>query len=241
MSFNPERHTPSITRIARFWSNRCLKHDTPVIYATVGHHAKWTHHIDFGEDGVRSEYSARGRILEGGCPCSREDQILYETFCDTGEPECLSCGQFLGHIPEVARRDNVAPFRGIRAHIVPWSISQDDSPSNVIPLCEWCHYDDPEQESRRRYLDWLMAQRRRKAALMKSFTELASSSEKLHVWAENDRYGQRVGEIMWPGGEAFRQAEVELGFHKPRRWFVLPYEPQVLIEIMERATELAVI
>lgn len=37
------------------------------------------------------------------CPhaCRDLDHSCYQTFCDSGEPECIACGQFLGVIPEV--------------------------------------------------------------------------------------------------------------------------------------------
>jgi hypothetical protein len=79
---------PSITEVAGYWSNRCLRCDAP-------HHTCVTcrENTAFGDDGSRHPE----------CPhaCSDFNHARYLTFCDAGEPECLACGKFLGVIPEV--------------------------------------------------------------------------------------------------------------------------------------------
>src|SRR5215831_18809179 len=79
---------PSITEVADYWSNRCLRCDAPV-YTCV---ECWKS-TDPGEDGRRHP----------DCPhaCHDFDHARYHTFCDSGEPECLACSQFLGVTPEV--------------------------------------------------------------------------------------------------------------------------------------------
>jgi hypothetical protein len=79
---------PSITEVADYWSNRCLRCDAPV-YTCV---ACWETAAP-GDDGRRHP----------DCPhaCNDFDHARYRTFCDSGEPECLACEQFLGVIPEV--------------------------------------------------------------------------------------------------------------------------------------------
>jgi hypothetical protein len=79
---------PSITEVARYWSNRCLRCDAP----------HWTCATCWksatpGADGYRSP----------DCPhaCRDFDHSRYLTFCDSGEPGCIACGKFLGVIPEV--------------------------------------------------------------------------------------------------------------------------------------------
>ncbi len=79
---------PSIAEVARYWSNRCLRCDAPD-YTCV---ACWENAVP-GDDGHRDPH----------CPhaCRGLDHARYLTFCDSGEPECIACGQFLGVIPEV--------------------------------------------------------------------------------------------------------------------------------------------
>jgi HNH endonuclease len=79
---------PSITEVADYWSNRCLRCDAPV-YTCV---TCWEIAAP-GDDGHR----------DPDCPhaCDDFDHARYRTFCDSGEPECLACEQFLGVIPEV--------------------------------------------------------------------------------------------------------------------------------------------
>jgi HNH endonuclease len=79
---------PSITEVARYWSNRCLRCDAPV-YSCV---SCWGNAAP-GDDGRRHP----------DCPhaCNDSDHARYRTFCDSGEPECIACEQFLGVIPEV--------------------------------------------------------------------------------------------------------------------------------------------
>src|SRR5262245_14823638 len=79
---------PSITEVARYWSNRCLRCDAPH-YTCV---TCWENTAP-GDDGYRRP----------DCPhaCRDTDHYRYHTFCDEGEPECMACGQFLGETPEV--------------------------------------------------------------------------------------------------------------------------------------------
>ena len=79
---------PSITEVARYWSNRCLRCDAPSYTCLTC----WENTAP-GDDGHRRP----------DCPhaCRDLDHSCYQTFCDSGEPECIACGQFLGVIPEV--------------------------------------------------------------------------------------------------------------------------------------------
>jgi HNH endonuclease len=79
---------PPITDVARYWSNRCLRCDAPD-YTCV---TCWESAVP-GDDGRR----------DPGCPhaCRDSAHHRYLTFSDSGEPECIACGQFLGVIPEV--------------------------------------------------------------------------------------------------------------------------------------------
>jgi hypothetical protein len=79
---------PSITDVARYWSNRCLRCNAPDYTCTTC----WEITAP-GDDGHRRP----------DCPhaCRDLDHGRYRTFCDSGEPECIACGQFLGVIPEV--------------------------------------------------------------------------------------------------------------------------------------------
>ena len=127
----------SIALVAEYWCLYCLRCDAPE------------------HDTIRRDKQPTPRY-SGGDPaalCTNPNEHQrYITFCDMGEPECLSCGQFLGETPLVV--DSIG-FGGIRAHIVPWSITQDSRPENVCPLCEACHKANPELKQRRVYLDWL--------------------------------------------------------------------------------------
>ena len=79
---------PPITEVASYWADRCLRCDAPV-YTCV---ECWKSTAP-GDDGRRYP----------DCPhaCHDFDHGLYYTFCDSGEPECLACSQFLGVTPEV--------------------------------------------------------------------------------------------------------------------------------------------
>ena len=78
---------PSVTEVARYWSNRCLRCDAPGYTCMTC----WENTAP-GDDGYRHP----------DCPyaCRDFDHARYRTFC-SGEPECIACGQFLGVIPEV--------------------------------------------------------------------------------------------------------------------------------------------
>jgi hypothetical protein len=79
---------PSITEVARYWADRCLRCDAPSHTCQTC----WEH-AALGDDGHRHP----------DCPhaCRDLDHARYYTFCDAGEPECIACGQFLGVVPEV--------------------------------------------------------------------------------------------------------------------------------------------
>lgn len=79
---------PSITEVASYWSNRCLRCDAPVHTCLTC----W--------ENTARDHDGRRRP---DCPhaCRDSDHARYQTFCDSGEPECIACEQFLGVIPEV--------------------------------------------------------------------------------------------------------------------------------------------
>ena len=79
---------PSITEVAAYWANRCLRCDAPSYTCA----ACWGNTAP-DDDGRRRP----------DCPhaCRNSDHYRYHAFCDKGEPECLACEQFLGVIPEV--------------------------------------------------------------------------------------------------------------------------------------------
>lgn len=139
--------------IAEYWCLYCLKCDAPV-YDTIR---------------VDKEKTAR---YSGGDPealCTDPDaHRMFRTYCDMGEPECLSCSQFLGETPAVHPK---ARFSGDRAHIIPWSMTPDSRPENIIPLCHECHRVNPEDGDRRAYLDWLIARRVTKDRNLRKFLE----------------------------------------------------------------------
>jgi hypothetical protein len=79
---------PSIAEVARYWPNRCLRCDAPS-YSCL---TCWENTAP-GDDGHR-----RPDCLHA---CRDLDHSCYQTFCDSGEPERIACGQFRGVIPEV--------------------------------------------------------------------------------------------------------------------------------------------
>ena len=144
---------PSIDQITQFWAGRCLKCDST-----------W-------------------RECSGGIDHSR-----CHVFCDSGEPNCARCDKFLGYTPHAIRHfhgkcaqcalEPDAPecdcgdptrcseyprFYGDRAHLVPFSVCNENKPGNIIPLCHNCHRINPEPSDpvtgRRKYLDWLCQER----------------------------------------------------------------------------------
>jgi hypothetical protein len=78
---------PSITEVARYWADRCLRCDAPN-YSCI---TCWQNTTP-GDDGYRHPE----------CPhaCRDHGHARYHTFCDSGEPECMACSQYLGATPE---------------------------------------------------------------------------------------------------------------------------------------------
>jgi hypothetical protein len=136
----------SISRIAEFWCDYCLACDAPFYY---------TQRIDQ----VPTPVYSGSRYLICQNPENHQNQSYFRTYIDFGEPECLSCGQFLGETPLVK---NSSGYWGERAHIIAWSISHDSRPENVVPLCHACHKANPTWTRRRLFLDWLIARKKQK-------------------------------------------------------------------------------
>jgi hypothetical protein len=160
---------PSIAEVATYWSNRCLRCNAPT-YSCV---TCWENAVP-DDDGRRCP----------NCPhaCHDFDHYRYRTFCDSGEPECIACEQFLGVIPEVWEywiedghdlSENRWPygpgdirFQG-RLLVM---FGDEPSAENTAPFCRRCwKYLKPKEVT----LEWLCAFRDRKAAMLRpdTFTE----------------------------------------------------------------------
>jgi hypothetical protein len=170
---------PSIQALANYWANRCLKCDST-----------WR------ECQVRKLHDAGSIDYE----IYRQHIACYSTFCDSGEPECLYCGQFLGYTMDAVRAfHGPGTFNGIettpecqcgslatcreyprarpdRAHMIPWSVCQENKIENIVLLCHECHRINPEPSNpgtgRREYLDWLCAKRDVNAAAFEALRKL---------------------------------------------------------------------
>lgn len=91
----------TIDKIAEFWCLYCLKCDAPI-------------HNTIRNDGVPAPRYSKGIHFTCQDPDNHRDA---HTYCDMGEPECLSCGQFLGCTGEVVEchRDD---WQGVKASYV---------------------------------------------------------------------------------------------------------------------------
>lgn len=156
------RAMPRVERIAKFWANRCLLHDTPRIWATAG---------PGGHCPNSNCRVYRDKLWVGGCPCTLEDGRFTCTFCDPGEPDCMSCDRFLGYTRNASFWVGPSEFRGERCHIIPRSLGGLDKVWNLVLLCHECHKLNPEQTSRRYYLDWLIARKRQREQSIQLVTE----------------------------------------------------------------------
>jgi hypothetical protein len=171
-----ERRMPSISALAEYWANRCLKCDSSWNECESVRHKDYLSHD------------------------------LYCVFCDSGEPECMRCGSFLGYTSHAIRhthgkcgkcrwedpdpdctcgnpeRCGAYPrARADRAHIVArWQAAYGDAEmdprgidalDNMALLCHECHRVNPEPPDRRSYLDWLMAERKRQYDAKAGFAE----------------------------------------------------------------------
>ena len=112
--------------------------------------------------------------------CSdRLGHSIYISYIDQGEPECLRCGVFLGYTPEVIRNepdcaDEAASCQ--RAHIIAKRRGGGNNVENVAPLCDYCHAVDPEPETRKEWLEWACAERRRQAVCRKQLIETLATA-----------------------------------------------------------------
>ena len=82
--------------------------------------------------------------------------------CDWGEPCCWACGKYKrsGDYDYKKSDKNVyACWNRVKflqkAHIIPFSITGDDSPENFVLLCQECHKNNPNTTSLKAYQTWL--------------------------------------------------------------------------------------
>ena len=90
-----------IDEIAEFWCLYCLECDAPI-------------DVTLRKDGVPAPRYSKGVNFI----CQDPDNHRYaHTYCDMGEPECLSCGQFLGCTNDVVRSYRDDWQANVEAHI----------------------------------------------------------------------------------------------------------------------------
>ncbi len=85
-------------------------------------------------------------------------------FFDWGEPSCWACGYYSHrsiYECDIKKSDkhwsacwDRAKFLE-KAHIVPFSLTEDDSPENFVLLCKQCHSKNPNTTSVKGYQAWL--------------------------------------------------------------------------------------
>jgi HNH endonuclease len=157
---------PSISEVAAHWAGRCLRCDAPG-YACA---TCWGNAVP-DDDGRRSP----------NCPhaCRDSDHYRYRAFCDSGEPECLACGQFLGVIPEVWE-DWIEDGHDLSEERWPYGsgdirfkgrlllmFGDEPTAENTAPFCRRCWtYLQPRAVT----LDWLCDLRDRKARMHQADT-----------------------------------------------------------------------
>jgi hypothetical protein len=111
-----------------------------------------------GDDGYRNP----------DCPhaCRNVGHTRYQTFCDSGEPECMACGQFLGVIPEVwAAWTEDGPGDPLFHGRLLLMFGDEAAAENTAPFCSRCwRYLRPKAVT----LDWLCEFRDRKAVMLQS-------------------------------------------------------------------------
>lgn len=157
---------PSITQVADYWANRCLRCDAPT-YTCV---TCWEN----------TPPNSEGR-RDPDCPhaCRDRDHYRYYTFCDSGEPECIACSQFLGVTPDIWEawtegghdldEDHPVYGRGDFQFKAGLLLMSGDTATveNTAPFCHRCwKYLRPRAVK----LDWLCELRDRKATMLQPDT-----------------------------------------------------------------------
>jgi hypothetical protein len=97
---------------------------------------------------IRSPSSGRAGASSATALGGNAVVVLSTPECDCGDP--TRCSEY-------------PRFYGDRAHLVPFSVCNENKPDNIIPLCHNCHRINPEPSDpatgRRKCLDWLCQER----------------------------------------------------------------------------------
>jgi len=91
-----------------------------------------------------------------------QNKRITANICDWGEPCCWACGYYKEGEKYVYKDTDKSVYKCWdradfleRAHIIPFSISKDNSPENFVLLCKECHRKNPNLASYETYQVWL--------------------------------------------------------------------------------------
>lgn len=100
-----------------------------------------------------------GDVIREGEDFKNSIPVVY----DYGEPECWACRQKV----EILEQIDISKVWGNskvksklnRCHIIPYSASGEDEPSNLFLLCEDCHINSPDTNNQNNFLRWVYKRR----------------------------------------------------------------------------------
>ena len=124
--------------------------------------------FDFWKDKAIDKY---GNIeIEGKCDYENTIAVIN----DWGEPECWACGRMVSAEDDQRYLDYLEKgnFKNIwnlpkvksglnRCHIIPHMLGGSDNPNNLFLMCERCHKESPDIQSKKMFLRWVYHRRKR--------------------------------------------------------------------------------